>query len=203
MNRLFVLLLLVVYCFVAAAARPAVVHMPDGVYASPDDTTMQCLREDKRVCIGNENAARNITDLRLNRITHVFSAIGCLLDYYQQHGILCYSETIDDTVGATGITTLLAHTTSIIDAVLTANPNAAVLIHCAAGMSRSATITLAYMLYKDRARGFDGALHELRRVRSVVRPNPLFECVLRDYAGGKQFYEIDAQACKRQIPLLP
>lgn len=194
----FSFLLLFIFVFGCALARPAVVHMPDGVYASLEDQTMQCLNNG--VCIGNEYAAQNISDLRLNRITHVVSAIGCLINY-SHYGITCYSEMIDDTVAATAITQVLARTTQQITFVLATWPDARVFVHCQAGVSRSSSIVLAHML-SDRTKSFDTALHELRQVRSVVRPNPLFECVLRNYAAGLEFNDIDAHKCKEQILLL-
>lgn len=198
MRTAFILFL---FCCVFAAARPAVIQKYDGVYASLEDQTMQCLKEHPRVCIGNEYAAHNITDLRLNHITHVVSAVGCLVDY-EHYEIGCYSEMIDDTVAATAITQVLDRTTELITNVLTGWSDAKVFVHCQAGVSRSSTIVLAYMLSANKGKSFDTALHELRQARSVVRPNALFECVLREYAAGLEFNDIDAHKCKERILLL-
>lgn len=48
-----------------------------------------------------------------------------------------------------------------------------VLVHCYAGISRSATIVLAYLIYVNKMT-IDDALYLLRSARSIVDPNPGF-----------------------------
>ncbi len=54
------------------------------------------------------------------------------------------------------------------------------LVHCAAGVSRSATIVLAYMMRKLNI-PLDTAIEELRKDRSCIEPNPGFLVQLRAY----------------------
>lgn len=54
------------------------------------------------------------------------------------------------------------------------------LIHCHAGVSRSATITIAYLMTKNQWT-YDEALEFLKSKRKWVRPNFGFEKQLRDY----------------------
>ncbi|KAH3758635.1 leucine-rich repeat protein [Pelomyxa schiedti] len=49
----------------------------------------------------------------------------------------------------------------------------AVLVHCAAGVSRSATIVTSYVMYKNNI-GYEAALEILRKKRPAVSPNPGF-----------------------------
>lgn len=53
-----------------------------------------------------------------------------------------------------------------------------VLVHCHAGISRSATVVLLYLMTRYGCR-LDAALQALRAVRPVVRPNPGFMRWLR------------------------
>lgn len=53
-----------------------------------------------------------------------------------------------------------------------------VLVHCAAGISRSATIVIAYLMQRDGL-AFPEALQRVREVRPFVRPNSRFEAYLR------------------------
>jgi hypothetical protein len=54
-----------------------------------------------------------------------------------------------------------------------------VLIHCMAGVSRSASV-LIYFLMKERGLGYDQALDFLRQSRPIVNPNEGFEKTLRE-----------------------
>lgn len=58
-----------------------------------------------------------------------------------------------------------------------------VLVHCAMGISRSATIIIAYLMYRYRMSYADAYMYTKMR-RNEVRPNPGFKTQLR-------FYEYD------------
>lgn len=49
-----------------------------------------------------------------------------------------------------------------------------VLVHCAAGVSRSVTLVISYLLLKGVERSVEGALSRIRKVRPNARPNPGF-----------------------------
>eukprot|EP00004_Rigifila_ramosa_P015716 TRINITY_DN3668_c0_g1_i1.p1 TRINITY_DN3668_c0_g1~~TRINITY_DN3668_c0_g1_i1.p1 ORF type:complete len:165 (+),score=29.29 TRINITY_DN3668_c0_g1_i1:2-496(+) len=56
-----------------------------------------------------------------------------------------------------------------------------ILVHCAAGMSRSASVVLAYLI-REKQMPYDDALQFLRQKRPVVQPNVGFERQLRAWA---------------------
>ncbi len=58
-----------------------------------------------------------------------------------------------------------------IDEVLASRKN--VLVHCLGGISRSATIVVAYVMLKGR-KSFSGAFKFVQKKRSKIRPNPGF-----------------------------
>lgn len=60
-----------------------------------------------------------------------------------------------------------------------------VLVHCAAGVSRSAAVVIAYMMRRDRC-SYERALATLRAIRPKVNPNPAFVAQLKalSSAGG-------------------
>ena len=58
----------------------------------------------------------------------------------------------------------------------------ATLVHCAAGISRSATICIAYMI-KQQGMGADEALEYVRSRRPIVCPNAGFRDQLLRYAN--------------------
>jgi len=54
-----------------------------------------------------------------------------------------------------------------------------VLVHCAAGVSRSPSVVLDYLMARDGT-PFEAALADLQRVRPCVQPNALFRRVLKE-----------------------
>jgi hypothetical protein len=61
----------------------------------------------------------------------------------------------------------------------------ACLVHCGAGISRSATLVIAYMMRKSKW-PLDKALKHVQACRSAVRPNNGFMQALRDFESSPQ-----------------
>eukprot|EP00775_Hariotina_reticulata_P006465 gene6465-6693_t len=55
-----------------------------------------------------------------------------------------------------------------------------VLVHCQAGVSRSASVVIGYCMWKDRMSA-DAAIKAVTKARSVVWPNAGFKCQLREF----------------------
>lgn len=55
-----------------------------------------------------------------------------------------------------------------------------VLVHCQAGVSRSATVVIGYCMWKDEL-SMEAAVARVMEARSVVWPNPGFKCQLRQF----------------------
>ena len=53
-------------------------------------------------------------------------------------------------------------------------------LHCMAGISRSPTVLIMWMLRSGRAASFRSALEEVSRKRPIVRPNPELVALLRE-----------------------
>jgi atypical dual specificity phosphatase len=58
--------------------------------------------------------------------------------------------------------------------------NGNVLIHCNAGVSRSSTLAIAYIMKYENKR-FQDAFNQVKSVRPSIRPNDGFERQLREY----------------------
>ena len=61
--------------------------------------------------------------------------------------------------------------------------SANVLVHCHKGVSRSATIVIAYLMYTYKT-DFYAAFQKLRSVRPIVKPNAGFMKQLQEYQLG-------------------
>ena len=60
----------------------------------------------------------------------------------------------------------------------------AVLVHCQAGVSRSATVVIGYRMWKEKL-SVDAAVARVMAARSVVWPNPGFKCQLQQFEALK------------------
>jgi ribosomal protein S25 len=212
MKTAFSLIVLVLFMCEAVRCEPQVIHTPEGIYAHPADNTPQCFTTSKlaqRLCIGNQYAAENIKALLEEGVTHVVSAIGRYSGVVEDLFVYHFEE-FDDSVSLSHeeLTSVLYRTTAFIEQTFHASPNATVFVHCAAGVSRSATIVLAYLMYTNECRSVEEALAALRVVRSVVQPNAFFMhtlgllYALRIYADtGARVHSSDSVETRQIVPV--
>ena len=165
-----------VLCALVVAAVLAAPHVhttraSDGssvVYPDPLDNTPQCTR-DGRLCIGTWFAATNAPHLRAIGVTHIVSAIGEPADG-RLAGIDYLVLTLDDT-RSQDMADAFARSHEFIARAHAGGGN--VLVHCAAGVSRSAALVIHHW-QATHGWTYEHALAELRAVRSVVNPNTGF-----------------------------
>ncbi|KAK3282589.1 hypothetical protein CYMTET_9678 [Cymbomonas tetramitiformis] len=123
------------------------------------------------------NGAKEIIE---NNITHVVSVVRQLNfnvpKHIQRHGIR-----IDDRPTAD----LLSHFDATFNFIDQGLKEGAVFVHCGAGVSRSATIVIGYIMYKLDLT-FDRASDIVRCARPYVRPNEGFVKQLKVYAKRLQ-----------------
>lgn len=154
-----------------ALAAPAVKRYGSVIVADESDQTAQCIND--YLCIGNQFAACNRADMQEQGITHVVSLIGAL-----ECAPPDVPRTLIDVadVAQQDMTDAFARAAATID--LVRQQGGRVLVHCAAGVSRSSA-TIVYYLMTRTGVGYDEALQQVRAVRWVVRPNSGFEHQLR------------------------
>ncbi|KAJ4459852.1 putative dual specificity protein phosphatase 22-b [Paratrimastix pyriformis] len=113
-------------------------------------------------------AAIDIDFLTKLGVTHIFSVLNCGVRQFP--GIAYKKITIEDTLSSD----LYSHFPAAcawIDSALTTGGT--VLVHCAAGISRSSTIVCAYLMFKENATP-TAALRSLRQRHPRANPNSAF-----------------------------
>lgn len=63
--------------------------------------------------------------------------------------------------------------------IIARNPNARILVHCRAGISRSASVVIYYLM-RSRGVSYHDALNYLKSKRPIVNPNPWYQRQLLD-----------------------
>lgn len=136
------------------------------IEAAPDPTICGPIDGTTHLCIGSQDAAENLAGLVEHDVVAILNVSFSdeafpgrfrylrvpLLDTPEQAGELALSEALD---------------------FIESSSPGKCLVHCNAGVSRSATVCVAYLMIK-RGLDFNAALAAVRKARPSVRPNDGF-----------------------------
>ncbi|OMJ89357.1 hypothetical protein SteCoe_8562 [Stentor coeruleus] len=125
--------------------------------------------------LGGLMAANNLALLTQNGITSLVQALSKSTPTVKHPNMKYFTIDIDDMPSA-NIAQFMPEAIKFIDRELMCGKT--VLIHCAAGISRSSSIAIGYFMVKYNLT-FDEALAKVRRGRSCACPNQGFENQLR------------------------
>ncbi|CAF1608598.1 unnamed protein product [Rotaria sp. Silwood1] len=142
------------------------------------------------VYIGSQDSAFNIAALNECKITHILNVATGIKNAFPDQFKYLNIELLD--VPETNIYKVFTRTNEFIQQAVTNNGR--VLIHCNAGISRSASIALAYLLGIHRMK-YEDAYQLLKTTRSNIKPNDGFVQQLKQYA------EEIAQSNENNAPL--
>ncbi|CAF3621389.1 unnamed protein product [Rotaria sp. Silwood1] len=130
-----------------------------------------------RIFVGNILDAQNLDRLNQNGITHIVNSTPDLPLFWEKNYQYMRVDVLD--LPSENIRKYFDKTFQFIDEALhTKNNN--VLVHCSAGISRSPTLVLAYMIKKYNMT-LDEAFNKMRQLRQIVDPNISFIVQLRDW----------------------
>lgn len=125
--------------------------------------------------IGNDKGARDFHSLHRLGITHIVNTADELENYYESVFDYARMGMLDSS--DEDISDKLEPSFKYISFAL--SKGGKVFVHCYAGMSRSATIVLYYLMKSHRV-SYDKALQYLKRCRPIVQPNAGYERHLRE-----------------------
>ncbi|CAG5129700.1 unnamed protein product [Candidula unifasciata] len=117
--------------------------------------------------LGNERDARDLAQLRSLNISYILNVTSHVPQYYDEQGIR-YKRIPASDSGQQNLKQYFEEAIEFIDDAR--QNNAKVLIHCHAGVSRSATITIAYLLKHTRMAMAD-AYKFVKGKRPIISPN--------------------------------
>ena len=131
------------------------------------------------IFIGNKEIAKDVKQLKKYGITHIVNCaneLKYLIKYHKNVFEYLWLPLVDSYIE--NINEYFSKTNQFIDDAITKGGK--VLIHCSAGISRSSSVTIAYLMYKENIT-FDNALKKVKNERSYCKPNDGFVEQLKEY----------------------
>jgi protein-tyrosine phosphatase len=133
----------------------------------------------KHLFLGSKDDANNVALLKKYNITHFIN----LSDYVFTGPQSSHYDILDIIVSdssSTCIFPVFEYTNRYISRNIRKGVN--VLVFCTAGISRSSTVIIAYLIKSEKLKVAQ-ALEKVRRIRSIVNPNRGFLRQLKKYAS--------------------
>ncbi|RKP19611.1 phosphatases II, partial [Rozella allomycis CSF55] len=136
--------------------------------------------------------ARDLKLLEKNKVTHILNVA-----HLNQDGLVNGVETINyniQDIPEFNFLALFDEITEKMHSVL-ANTKNRLVVHCSAGISRSATIVIAYLM-RYKTMKFDEAFEVLKRTHVVAHPNRGFTLQLKIYESLSCSFNVSDDKCK-------
>ena len=128
--------------------------------------------------LGNIDDVQSVKFIRENNIKLIINAaIEVIVPIHEDVNIIMNLQWHDSMEQSINFC-FLDYLTNVIHSFL--KENKAVLVNCFAGISRSSTIVIAYMM-KYYNMTFDEAFNYVQSKRWIVNPNPNFRIILKNY----------------------
>ncbi|KAH9548945.1 hypothetical protein CY35_11G113700, partial [Sphagnum magellanicum] len=134
----------------------------------------ECSRVAEHIYLGSDSVARNRETLRENGITHVLNCVGFVCPEYFRDDLSYKTLWLQDSPSE-DITSILYDVFDYFEEVR--EQSGRVFVHCCQGVSRSTSLVIAYLMWRD-GRSFEDAFQDVKAARGVTNPNMGFACQL-------------------------
>ncbi|XP_061365731.1 protein-tyrosine-phosphatase MKP1-like [Gastrolobium bilobum] len=134
----------------------------------------ECSRIAEHVYLGSDTVAKNHELLRQNGITHVLNCVGFVCPEYFKSDFVYKTLWLQDSP-TEDITSILYDVFDYFEDVR--QQGGRVLVHCCQGVSRSTSLVIAYIMWRE-GQSFEDAFQYVKNARGVTNPNMGFACQL-------------------------
>ncbi|KAG1664329.1 hypothetical protein FOA52_011643 [Chlamydomonas sp. UWO 241] len=135
----------------------------------------QCSNIADGLYLSGDLVARSRETLRASGITHVLNCVGFICkEYFVDEGLIYRTYYLQDTPGE-DILSVLYDALEFVDGAIKSGGH--VLVHCSQGVSRSATLVIAYLMWQTGG-SYDEVFARVKARRGVTNPNIGFTCQL-------------------------
>ncbi|XP_020205533.1 protein-tyrosine-phosphatase MKP1 [Cajanus cajan] len=134
----------------------------------------ECSRIAEHVYLGSDTVAKSQELLRRHGITHVLNCVGFVCPEYFKTDFVYKTLWLQDSPSE-DITSILYDVFDYFEDVR--QQGGRVLVHCCQGVSRSTSLVIAYLMWRE-GQSFEDAFHYVKNARGVTNPNMGFACQL-------------------------
>ncbi|KAM3358635.1 protein-tyrosine-phosphatase MKP1-like [Capsicum galapagoense] len=134
----------------------------------------ECSKIVDHIYLGSDTVAKNRDILRENGITHVLNCVGFSCPEYFKDDLVYKTLWLQDSP-TEDITSILYDVFDYFEDVR--EQGGRVFVHCFQGVSRSASLVIAYLMWKEGL-SFEDAFQHVKAARGVTNPNMGFACQL-------------------------
>lgn len=134
----------------------------------------ECSRIADHIYLGSDAVAKNREVLRQNGITHVLNCVGFVCPEYFKVDLVYKTLWLQDSPSE-DITSILYDVFDYFEDVR--QQGGRVLVHCCQGVSRSTSLVIAYLMWRE-GQSFEDAFQYVKAARGVTNPNMGFACQL-------------------------
>ncbi|XP_057948807.1 protein-tyrosine-phosphatase MKP1-like [Malania oleifera] len=134
----------------------------------------ECSRIADHIYLGSDAVAKNREILRQNGITHVLNCVGFVCPEYFKSDLVYKTLWLQDSPSE-DITSILYDVFDYFEDVR--EQGGRVLVHCCQGVSRSTSLVIAYLIWRE-GQSFEDAFQYVKAARGVTNPNMGFACQL-------------------------
>ncbi|MED6292551.1 hypothetical protein CHARACLAT_001458 [Characodon lateralis] len=137
-----------------------------------------CLSSDRVVSAisASQDAAHDIDTLQRFKVSHVLNVAYGVTNLFPDQMVYKTFQILD--LPETDITAHLEECSSFIDQAR--EQDGVVMVHCNAGVSRSSSIVIGYLMLREGL-SFDDAYKQTKLARPSIRPNPGFYQQLQNF----------------------
>ncbi|XP_059317652.1 protein-tyrosine-phosphatase MKP1 [Lycium ferocissimum] len=134
----------------------------------------KCSKVAEHVYLGGDAVARDKDILKQNGITHVLNCVGFVCPEYFKSDFVYRTLWLQDSPSE-DITSILYDVFDYFEDVRVQNGR--VFVHCCQGVSRSTSLVIAYLMWRE-GQSFDDAFEYVKAARGIADPNMGFACQL-------------------------
>ncbi|KAM1028635.1 hypothetical protein FF1_041199 [Malus domestica] len=134
----------------------------------------ECSKVAEHIYVGGDAVARDRDILKQNGITHVLNCVGFVCPEYFKADFVYRTLWLQDSP-TEDITSILYDVFDYFEDVR--EQGGRVLVHCCQGVSRSTSLVIAYLMWRE-GQSFDDAFQYVKAARGIADPNMGFACQL-------------------------